>query len=143
MQPHAMDGLRKALERWPSPVEGDGLENRYGSLAHREFKSLPLRSTRVRLGSAPSSRLGSPGWKTITIAVDWGTVFIWAVIIAVPLGLVVVGTWWQLRVTRWVAGRTSRIDEEKLPPEVKRRVATLRRLLGVKPRADADGSRNQ
>src|SRR5437588_1454096 len=30
-------------ERWPSPVEGDGLENRYGSLAHREFKSLPLR----------------------------------------------------------------------------------------------------
>ena len=74
---------------------------------------------------------------------DWGTVFIWAVIIAVPLGLVVVGTWWQLRVTRWVAGRTSRIDEEKLPPEVKRRVATLRRLLGVKPRADADGSRNQ
>src|SRR5207237_10187587 len=33
-----------SLERWPSPVEGDGLENRYGSLAHREFKSLPLRS---------------------------------------------------------------------------------------------------
>src|SRR4030081_3667798 len=35
--------LTSALERWPSPVEGDGLENRYGSLAHREFKSLPLR----------------------------------------------------------------------------------------------------
>src|SRR5213592_4597453 len=34
---------RRSLERWPSPVEGDGLENRYGSLAHREFKSLPLR----------------------------------------------------------------------------------------------------
>ena len=33
------------MERWPSPVEGDGLENRYGSLAHREFKSLPLRQT--------------------------------------------------------------------------------------------------
>src|SRR2546422_10750646 len=49
MQPHAMDGLREALERWPSPVEGDGLENRYGSLAHREFKSPPLRHI-VRLG---------------------------------------------------------------------------------------------
>ncbi len=24
-------------------VEGGGLENRYGSLAHREFESLPLR----------------------------------------------------------------------------------------------------
>ena len=28
-------------------VEGGGLENRYGSLAHREFESLPLRSSRV------------------------------------------------------------------------------------------------
>src|SRR5207247_7011089 len=36
---------RRSLERWPSPVEGDGLENRYGSLAHREFKSLLLRQS--------------------------------------------------------------------------------------------------
>src|SRR5438093_8556471 len=36
-----------SVERWPSPVEGDGLENRYGSLAHREFKSLPLRHLRA------------------------------------------------------------------------------------------------
>src|SRR6266446_8916024 len=28
-------------EMWPSPVEGDGLENRYESLAHREFKISP------------------------------------------------------------------------------------------------------
>src|SRR2546430_14537229 len=41
---HAAPGTG-SLERWPSPVEGDGLENRYGSLAHREFKSLPLRQT--------------------------------------------------------------------------------------------------
>src|SRR6266852_7997275 len=27
-------------------VEGGGLENRYGSLAHREFESLPLRHAR-------------------------------------------------------------------------------------------------
>jgi len=31
------------------------LENRYGSLAHREFKSLPLRST-LRLVVAPVAR---------------------------------------------------------------------------------------
>src|SRR6266545_7056381 len=30
-------------------VEGGGLENRYGSLAHREFESLPLRSSSVVL----------------------------------------------------------------------------------------------
>src|SRR5712671_1358139 len=30
-------------------VEGGGLENRYGSLAHREFESLPLRSTPSRI----------------------------------------------------------------------------------------------
>src|SRR5260370_3972449 len=40
MKPPSTGG---SVERWPSPVEGDGLENRYGSLAHREFKSLPLR----------------------------------------------------------------------------------------------------
>src|SRR5438876_2539044 len=59
MQPHAMDGLRKALERWPSPVEGDGLENRYGSLAHREFKSLPLRSLRFDGAFARNRKLRS------------------------------------------------------------------------------------
>jgi predicted transcriptional regulator len=30
-----------------------------------------------------------------------------------------------------VAGRAGRIDEEKFPPEVKRRIARLRRLLGL------------
>ena len=76
---------------------------------------------------------------------DWATVLVWAAIIAVPVGLIVVGTWWQLRVARWAAGRAARIDEEKFPPEVRRRVGTLRRLLGVKPppKADANGSRNQ
>jgi len=72
---------------------------------------------------------------------DWETILVWAAIIAVPVGLIVVGTWWQLRVTRWVAGRAARIDEEKLPPEAQRRLTALRRLLGLKP--DADGSRNQ
>ncbi len=46
----------QALERWPSPVEGDGLENRYGSLAHREFESLPLRHFprhQLRLSTSP------------------------------------------------------------------------------------------
>ncbi len=90
--------------------------------------------------------------ETITIALDWGRVLVWAAIIAVPVGLIVVGTWWQLRVARWqlrvarwAAGRAARIDEEKFPPEVRRRVGTLRRLLGVKPppKADANGSRNQ
>ncbi len=52
---------------------------------------------------------------------DWQTILVWAAIIAVPVGLIVVGAWWQLRVTHWVAGRASRIDEEKFPPEVRRR----------------------
>ena len=46
---HNRPARRRCLERWPSPVEGDGLENRYGSLAHREFKSLPLRHPPVEL----------------------------------------------------------------------------------------------
>ena len=37
-----------------------GLENRYGSLAHREFKSLPLRSTRSLSFSAPAGLNGGP-----------------------------------------------------------------------------------
>ena len=39
-------------------VEGGGLENRYGSLAHREFESLPLRST----GAAGSAQFSGPGF---------------------------------------------------------------------------------
>src|SRR5690348_13006917 len=36
---------RHPARRGGRVVEGGGLENRYGSLAHREFESLPLRST--------------------------------------------------------------------------------------------------
>ena len=46
------------MERWPSPVEGDGLENRYGSLAHREFKSLPLRHALLSPEVRPSESFG-------------------------------------------------------------------------------------
>jgi hypothetical protein len=74
----------------------------------------------------------------------WQTILIWIAIIAVPVALIVFGTLWQLRVSRW-ASRASRIDEERFAPEVKGRIARLRRLLGVKPppKANANGSRNQ
>jgi len=63
-------------------------------------------------------------------ALDWETVLVWVAIAAVTAGVIAAGTWWQYRMTRWVARWTSRIDEDRLPPEVKRRVANLRRFPG-------------
>ena len=58
-------------ERWPSPVEGDGLENRYGSLAHREFKSLPLRQNIGTSGPWDLDARRLPSQLPRALSLDW------------------------------------------------------------------------
>jgi hypothetical protein len=61
--------------------------------------------------------------------VSWETIGTFAALIGVIAVVVALGTWWQLRVLRWVRGRAKYVDEEKFPEEARRRIDYLRRRL--------------